>query len=135
MGTSPHQERNRSSPKVESPERGGEVSRRVMLSGAAATTAVAAVGVSDVPAYARPADPSSSQDMMAFLVLSSALTGFEISRLAPEFDKKKNSDIFDADPGVDPFNIKKDYFNWINTFDAPTFAKLLEPERLNPPGS
>ena len=119
MGTSPHHERNRS---------GGEVSRRAMLSGAAATTAVAAVGASDEPAYARPVDPSSSQDMMAFLVLSSALTGFEIARLAPEFafDKKNKPDILDADPGVDPFNIKKDYFNWINAFDAPTFEKLLQ---------
>jgi hypothetical protein len=85
-----------------------------MLSGAAATTAVAAVGASGIPAYARIADPSSSQDMMAFLVLSSALTGVQFSSLAPEFDKKSKPDILDADPGVDPFNIKRDYFNWIN---------------------
>jgi hypothetical protein len=126
MSTSPHEGPNRGSPKVANHERGGEVSRRAMLSGAAATTAVAAVGASDVPAYARPADPSSRQDMMAFLVLSSALTGFNISRLAPEFAKNNQSDILDADPGVDPFNIKKDYFNWINAFDASTFEKLLQ---------
>jgi len=126
MTTSPHQGRNRSSPKVVNHEPGGEVSRRAILSGAAATTAVAAVGASDIPAYARPADPSSSQDMMAFLVLSSALTGFEIVRLAPEFDKKNKPDILDADPGVDPFNIKKDYFNWIDARAAPTFDKLLQ---------
>jgi small-conductance mechanosensitive channel len=32
----------------------------------------------------------------------------------------------DADPGVDPFNIKNDYFNWINASAAPTFEKLLQ---------
>lgn len=125
MSASPRQARNRSSPKVPD-ERGDEVSRRAMLSGAAATTAVAAIGASDTPTYARPADPSSSRDMISFLVLSSALTGFEIARLAPEFDKKNAPDILDADPGVDPFNIKNDYFNWINASAAPTFEKLLQ---------
>jgi hypothetical protein len=64
---------------------------------------------------------------MAFLVLSSALTGIQIPSLAPEFAKDKNKpDILEADPGVDPFNVKKDYFNWINAFAAPTFEKLLQ---------
>src|ERR1700746_2343538 len=99
MSRSPHQ------------ERGSEVSRRTVLSGAAAA---AAVGASEIPAYARTAGASSSQDMMAFLLLSSALTGVQISTLAPEFSKDKTKpDILDADPGVDPFNVKKDYFNWI----------------------
>jgi hypothetical protein len=97
-----------------------------MLVGAAATTAVAAVGTSDAPAYADIADPNSSRDMMAFLVLSVALTGIQLSRLAPEFDQNKKPDILDADPGVDPFNIKTDYFNWINANDAPTFERLLQ---------
>jgi hypothetical protein len=108
-------------------EQGGELSRRAMLSGAVATTAVAAVGVGDRPAYARAADPNSHPDMMAFLVLSSALTGLEIIRLAPEFAKVKGKpDILDADPGVDPFNVKNDYFSWINACAAPTFEKLLQ---------
>ena len=105
-------------------QQAGELSRRAMLSGAAA---VAAVGASDIPAYARTADPNSSQDLMAFLVLSSALTGIEVPRLAPEFAKANGKpDILDADPGVDPFNVKNDYFNWINASDAPTFEKLLQ---------
>lgn len=126
MSTSPHQGSNPSAPRGANHDPGGEVSRRAMLSGAAATTAVAAVGASGIPAYARIADPNSSQDMMVFLVLSSALTGVQISSLAPEFDKKSKPDILDADPGVDPFNIKKDYFNWINARAAPTFEKLLQ---------
>jgi len=74
--------------------------------------------------------------MMAFLVLSSALTGVQISSLAPEFDKKSKPDILDADPGVDPFNIKRDYFSWINARAAPTFEKLLQiarDHRQSPP--
>ena len=126
MSTSPYQGRNRGGPGLAGHE-GGELSRRSMLSGAAATTAVAAVGATDIPAYARTADASSRQDMMAFLVLSSALTGIDIVRLAPEFGKTNGKpDILDADPGVDPFNVKNDYFNWINACAAPTFEKLLQ---------
>jgi hypothetical protein len=124
MSTSPHQRRNRSALGVGNHEQDGEVSRRAMLSGVAATTAIAAVGTSDIPAYARTADPS--KDMMAFLVLSSALTGIQIISLAPEFAKDGKPDILDADPGVDPFNVKNDYFNWINACAAPTFEKLLQ---------
>jgi hypothetical protein len=126
MSTSRHHERNRIAPDATNDEQGGEVSRRAMLAGAVATTAVAAVGASDLPAYAHTADPNSSQDMMAFLVLSAALTGIQLIILAPEFDKKDKPDILDADPGVDPFNVKKDYFNWINASDAPTFERLLQ---------
>jgi hypothetical protein len=125
VSTSPRQGRNQSAPAAANHEQGDEVSRRAMLSGAAAMTAAAAVGVSNIPVYARTADPNSSQDMMAFLVLSSALTGVGISCLAPEFAKKQKN-ILDADPGVDPFNIKEDYFNWINAHAAPTFEKLLQ---------
>jgi hypothetical protein len=97
-----------------------------MLVGAVATSAAAAVGATDVPAYASIADPNSPRDMMAFLVLSMALTGIQLSRLAPEFDQKSKPDILDADPGVDPFNIKMDYFNCINANEAPTFERLLQ---------
>jgi hypothetical protein len=98
-----------------------------MLSGAAATTAIAAVGAADRPACARTADPNSRQDMMAFLVLSFALTGVDIPHLAPEFTKVTGEpDILNADPGIDPFNVKNDYFNWINASAAPTFEKLLQ---------
>src|SRR6516164_1187895 len=116
MSKLPHQGQNRSAPGSTNREPGGELSRRAMLSGAAATTAIAAVGAADGPACARTADPNSRQDMMAFLVLSFALTGVDIPHLAPEFTGKP--DILDADPGIDPFNVKNDYFNWINASAA-----------------
>ena len=127
MSTSPHQGRHRIPSLVANDEQGGEVSRRAMLVGAVATTAVAAVGASDVPAHADSANPNSSRDMMAFLVLSAALTGIKLIRLAPEFSQQNRPpDILDADPGVDPINIKNDYFNWIHANDAPTFERLLQ---------
>ena len=107
-----------------------EVSRRTMLAGAVATAA--AVGASDMPAYARGANPDSSEHMMAFLVLSSALTGIHVINLAPEFsqadpkDSKKTLPILQADPGTDPINVKNDYFKWINASNASTFEKLLQ---------
>jgi hypothetical protein len=114
-------------PAVTNDGQGGEVSRRAMLSGAAVTTAVVAVGAGDMPAYAGTADPNSGQDMMAFLVLSQAITGVQIAVLAPEFAKRKDKpDILDSDPGTDPINVKNDYFKWINASDAPTFEKLLQ---------
>ena len=109
-----------------------KISRRAMVAGMVATTAVAAVLPLSNSAFAETPD----QDMMAFLVLSSALTGVQISSLAPEFDKKSKPDILDADPGVDPFNIKRDYFSWINARAAPTFEKLLQiarDHRQSPP--
>jgi len=124
MNTSPRRGSNRNAPGMANHERAGELSRRAMLSGAAA---IAAVATSDIPAHARTADPNSRPDMMAFLVLSSAITGIAIPRLAPEFSKTDGKpDILDADPGVDPFNVKNDYFNWINARAAPDFEKLLQ---------
>jgi hypothetical protein len=131
MSTSLHQGRNRSASGAANDEQGGEVSRRVMLAGAVATTAVAAVGASDIPAYAGPADPNSSQDMMAFLVLSRALTGVQLISLAPEIGENKD-DVLKSDPGVDPFNIKNEYFAWINLYDGPTFERLLQIARNHP---
>ena len=62
-----------------------------MLAGAVATTAVAAVGASDIPAMrSTPPIRIRSQDMMAFLVLSAALTGVQIINLAPEFATDKD---------------------------------------------
>jgi hypothetical protein len=122
MSTSTHHERNRIAPAATNDEQGGEVSRRTMLAGA---VAVAAVGASDISAYAHTADPNSPQDMMAFLVLSQALTGAQISLLAPEFAPNKD-DVLKSDPGVDPLNIKDQYFAWINASNAPTFERLLQ---------
>jgi hypothetical protein len=65
--------------------------------------------------------------MMAFLVLSQALTGIKIVNLAPEFaSDTKNPGVLNADPGTDPINVKNDYFKWINASDPATFEKLLK---------
>lgn len=103
----------------------GEVSRRSMLAATMATTAVAAVGPIGGSAQAQGADPDSRQDMMAFLLLSAALTGIHVANLAPEFAPAKG-DVLDSDPGVDPINVKNDYFKWINASDSATFGKLLQ---------
>src|ERR1700726_4588373 len=128
--TSPH---DRRAPGARDGEKAGEVSRRTMLAGAVATTAIAA-GPMDSPAYAQRAD--SGEEMMAFLVLSTALTGLKVVNLAPEFTGKDEQGksvptILDADPGVDPFNIKADYFQFINLKDPAGFGKLLKIARDN----
>jgi hypothetical protein len=126
MSTSRHHERDRVAPGSAGEERSGGFSRRKVLAGAAATTAIATVGAGDMSAYAHTADPNSQEDMLAFLALSAAFTGIKVSNLAPELDLKRQSDLFKADPGVDPINVKDDYFNWVNASDAVTFERLLQ---------
>jgi hypothetical protein len=100
----------------------GEVSRRVMVAGTVAATAVAAVLPLANAAHAAGPDP----DMMAFLLLSEALTGVSRQILAPELVEDKN-DILSSDPGIDPINIKNAYFKWIGDNDATSsFGKLLQ---------
>ena len=108
----------------------GGFSRRTMVAGTVATATVAAVSHLANPAYAQAPDPSSPQDMMAFLLLSEALTGVDKRLLAPEFDPKTN------DPGTDPINIKNDYFRWINVKDSTSsFATLLKFVKDHPQSS
>lgn len=102
----------------------GEVSRRVMVAGTVATTAVVAVLPLADAAYAESAEGPDA-DMMAFLLLSEALTGVNRQTLAPELSEK--SEILTSDPGVDPINIKNAYFDWIKAHDATSsFGKLLQ---------
>ena len=104
----------------------GEISRRTVLTGTVATTAAAAVVPIAGSAYAAAPDMNSKQDMMAFLLLSAALTGVHVVNLAPEFVPDK-SEILNSDPGVDPINIKNAYFAWINVNDSTSsFAKLIQ---------
>jgi hypothetical protein len=112
-------------------QKGGEFSRRTMLAGAAATTALAAVGAGERSAHASTVDSSSSRDMMAFLLLSTALTGIHVQNLAPEFTLKKD-DLLGSDPGVDPINVKNNYFDWININNAATFERLLQIAKDHP---
>ena len=99
----------------------GNISRRAMVAGMAAMTAVAVLPLSN-SAFAETSD----QDMMAFLLLSAALTGVDIPTLAPEFSRGKG-DILMADPGTDPIDIKSDYFRQVSApGTAASFAKLLQ---------
>lgn len=97
--------------------RGGKLSRRAMVAGTVATTAMAAVLPLANPVYAQAPDPNT--DMLEFLVLSEALTGVNRLTLAPELSG--------SNPGFDPINIKDAYFTWINGHAAPsTFRNLLQ---------
>lgn len=103
----------------------GEVSRRAMVAGTVAMTAVAAVRPLADAAYAESAEGPDT-DMMAFLLLSEALTGVSRQTLAPELVENK-SEILNSDPGIDPTNIKNAYFAWINANDpTSSFGKLLQ---------
>src|SRR5690348_12304982 len=94
------------------------ISRRDMVAGTVVTTVAAALPLSSSALAEVPA-----QDMMAFLVLSAALTGAEIPTLAPEFSRG-TGDILSADPGIDPINIKGAYFRQLNTSaTASSFGK------------
>ena len=100
----------------------GAVSRRTVVAATAATTVVATVLPCANPAYA----DTTQTDRMAFLLLSEALTGVDRFTLAPELTENK-VEILSSDPGVDPINIKDDYFTWIS-FHGKTssFVKLLQ---------
>ena len=105
------------------PAQAGEVSRRTMVAGTVATTAIAAVLPLGRTARAAKPDP----DMMAFLLLSEALTGVNRTTLAPELSEKP--DLLNSDPGVDAINIKKEYFDWISDKKNDTtssFGALLQ---------
>jgi hypothetical protein len=121
-----HNDRSGSMPS----EHDGSFSRRAMLAGTVAATATAAAATISGSAYAARPDVNSPQDMMAFLLLSEALTGVDKQLLAPEFDSRTN------DPGTDPINIKNDYFRWINAKDSTSsFATLLKFVKDNPKSS
>jgi hypothetical protein len=99
----------------------GEVTRRTMVAGTVATTTVVAILPLATTAYAQ----GTNTDMMAFLLLSEALTGVNRQALAPELTEK--SEILESDPGIDPINIKNTYFDWIKAHDpTSSFGKLLQ---------
>jgi hypothetical protein len=96
-------------------ESAGGFTRRRVLAGAAAATAAMSVGAVDSPASAQP-----RQEMVAFVLLSAALTGINETKLAPGFDLTK------SEPGSDPVDVKQEYFNWVNKRRQPTFRRLLQ---------
>lgn len=118
------QRRERKAESADPPTQSGKISRRTMVAGTVATTAVAAVLPLSNLAYAQTSNQS--QDMVAFLLLSEALTGVNRQTLAPEFSADA-SEILNSDPGVDPINIKNTYFDWLHIHAAPaSFGKLLQ---------
>jgi hypothetical protein len=134
MGTL-SKDRHNDRPGATSLEHDSSFSRRAMLAGTAATTAVAAVAPISGSAYAAGPDVSSPQDMMAFLLLSEALTGVDKLLLAPELELNKD-DVMSSKPGTDPINIKNDYFRWINAKDSTSsFVTLLKFVKDNPKSS
>ena len=127
MATSPLHRPDDIAANATTDEPAGAVSRRTLLAGTVATTAAAAVAPIAGSAYAATADP----DMTAFLLLSAALTGVRLANLAPEFGLN-DKDILSSDPGVDPFNIKNEYFTQVKASDAATFGKLLQIAKDHP---
>lgn len=82
------------------------VTRRTVLAGAA-VTAVATVA-STAPAATQSANPSENMDL--FIRLSAALTGIAETKLGP---------------AVDPVDVKREYFIWINGRYPSAFENLL----------
>jgi hypothetical protein len=96
-------------------EPAGGFTRRKVLAGAAAATAAMSVGAVDGSASAQ-----TRQDMVAFVLLSSALTGLAEAKLAPGFDLAK------SEPGSDPVDVKQEYFNWVNKRRPAVLRRLLQ---------
>jgi hypothetical protein len=117
----------------------GSLTRRTVLVGATAATAVAAI---DAPACAQDADARG--DMLAFLLLSAALTGIVEGKLSPdgfnlvltppspappEPPSPATVDFKKSDPGSDPVNVRQEYFDWLISHRAKTFRALLQTVR------
>ena len=91
------------------------LTRRGVLTGAAAATAAVSIGASDTPATAQTAD-----DMVTFVQLSAALTGISADKLAaPNFNAKAPTP-----PNSDPVDIKRVYFDQVSK--RPAFKRLLQ---------
>lgn len=88
-----------------------DLTRRTMLTGAAATAA----GVATATALSSPAAADDAADLDLFVTLSAALTGIAKAKLAP---------------AVDPIQIKNDYFKQAKT--DPAFPALLQIIRADP---
>jgi hypothetical protein len=121
-------------PGTEDDEQAGAVTRRTVLAGAAAAT-VAAV---DTPARAGSVHPNSPEDMVLFVLLSSALTGIAATKLAPGFTlapPPTNPPTVPpppvSAPGSDPVDVKREYFSWANEKYPSGLENLLQLVRKN----
>src|SRR5215831_579819 len=118
----------------------GALTRRTVLTGAAAATAAATVGATlDTPAHAYSVDVNSREDMVLFVLLSSALTGIAPDKLAPGFKPQSSNpptppppiDLSKSTPGSDPVDIKRDYLTWANEKYPSGLEYLLRLVRKN----
>jgi hypothetical protein len=102
------------------------LTRRTVIAGAIASTAAAAAAI-DTPANAGSVSPNTRQDMVAFLLLSAALTGVRPASLEPEFvPAKAGVDMLTSVPDPDPFDVERDYFNLVYSKDAQAFETMLQ---------
>ena len=125
MSDLPHSEPSSVAPGEKEDESAGGFTRRRVLAGAAAATAAISVGAVDSPASAQ----TRHQDMVAFVLLSAALTGIAEGKLAPNFHplpSPTNIDLEQSDPGSDPVDVKQEYFDWVNKRHQATFRRLLQ---------
>lgn len=108
-------------------EEGARLTRRTVIAGAIATSAAAATAVIETPTSAASVSPDTRQDMVAFLLLSAALTGVRPASLEPEFQPAKAGvDMLTSVPDLDPFDVERDYFNLVYSKDAKTFEAMLQ---------
>ena len=140
MSNLPHQERHPIAQIAIDDEQTSGITRRTVLTGAAAATAVATLPVVDgPPASAAPSPDPNPQDMVAFILLSSALTGIAETRLAPGFGPLPKPptpiDFEKLIPGSDPVDVKLEYFKWVDKRHPATFEKLrrIAKDNLNAP--
>jgi len=121
----PHSKPSSVAPGEKEDESAGGFTRRRVLAGAAAATAAISVGAVDSPASAQ----TRHQDMVAFVLLSAALTGIAEGKLAPNFHplpSPTNIDLEQSDHGSDPVDVKQEYFDWVNKRHQATFRRLLQ---------
>ena len=116
-------------------EPAGAVTRRTVLTGAAAATAAATVGAAlDTPAHADSVDVSSQEHMVLFVLLSSALTGIPPEKLSPQFKLQSSNpptvpppptDLSKSIPGSDPADVKREYLTRVNERCPAALENLL----------
>ena len=127
MTSLPHAESSAFDVSALDDEKNARLTRRTVITGAIATGAAAATPALETPASARSASPDTPQDMVAFLLISAALTGVRPTSLEPEFvPAKAGVDMLTSTPDPDPFDVERDYFNLVYSKDAKTFEAMLQ---------
>ena len=127
MTSLPHTESGAFAVSALDDEKDARLTRRTVIAGAIATSAAAAAAAIESPASARSVSPDTPQDMVAFLLLSAALTGVRPTSLEPEFQPAKAGvDMLTSIPDPDPFDVERDYFKLVYSKDAKTFEAMLQ---------